>query len=238
MKKILLFLCLFILPVIVNAKGYELDDINVRLEIGDDYYVFTRNNLEGNKELESLNVTKEYLGNLFLDNHIYMDILKKDLSSEMFLAMKDVKEINNLSNYEGKFIDKLGKELAKNVKASGFKVYNNQYKYILLEYPDKGYNIINYYTVINQKGYTFIFQKQGDISSSEKEEFKKVVDSATFKILDEFKKEPKKKTSSFNYVKVLISSLAGAVIGGISGLIIYLNNKKGNKKQSKGVNKK
>ncbi len=62
MKKLLVLLtCLLFIPVNIYCKTYDLNEVNLSLDFNDDWYVFTRYNLDNNKELKSLGITKDYM---------------------------------------------------------------------------------------------------------------------------------------------------------------------------------
>ena len=62
MKKILLLVLSFMFLVpLASAKTVDLNEIDLKLDFKDDWYVFTRYNLDNNSDLEELNVTKEYI---------------------------------------------------------------------------------------------------------------------------------------------------------------------------------
>ena len=62
MKKILL-LIISLFPFLVMAKNYEIKDINLKLNASDEWIVFTRDNLDNNKDLEDLGLTNYHLIN-------------------------------------------------------------------------------------------------------------------------------------------------------------------------------
>lgn len=54
-------ICLLFIPVNIYCKTYDLNEVNLSIGFNDDWYVFTRYNLDNNKELESLVITKDYM---------------------------------------------------------------------------------------------------------------------------------------------------------------------------------
>ena len=61
MRKIILCLLVVLLPVFVFAKEYKLEDIDInKLNVNDEeYIVLTRDNLDNNSDLETLNINKD-----------------------------------------------------------------------------------------------------------------------------------------------------------------------------------
>lgn len=228
MKKFLLFVLsfLFLVPS-VNAKTIDLDEIDLKLDFKDDWYVFTKYNLDNNSGLEELNVTKEYMQNFFEQNLAYIDAVPSNFNYELILRVGNEKnEINNLTNYDDDFVKEAAKELGNQTNSDKYDIYNNgNYKFATVEYYDSEtkFNIFAYYTVINNKGYTFQIQKEEAITDNDKTEFKEIIDTIKFNINEEDsnkeKEEIKKDNSSFNWKTVAIYTVIGAVVGGIAASI-------------------
>ena len=64
MKKILFLIIFMLFPFMVIAKNYNVNDLNLQLDLSDDYIVLTRDNLDNNEGLEKLGITKEYMKEL------------------------------------------------------------------------------------------------------------------------------------------------------------------------------
>ena len=206
MKRIMVFWLVLFLPIFVFAKEYEDVDINMKLDLNDDYIVLTRHNLKNNPSFGLLNVTEEYMDKVMETNNIYFDIIKSDLSYEILVVVpktkpqyKDLREASE---------DEL-KEL-KNVilKDTGDKmpiIYKNEYPFVVVNYKDKdNYNIINYYTVIDSRGYNIQLQKLGTITEKEELELMNVVDGIEFIEKKEIKEETKE---PFNYMIILYGAI-------------------------------
>lgn len=228
MKKIITFLSILLFPIIIFAKEYSANDINIKLDIQDDYIVFTRDNLDNNSDLSNLKLTKENMEKLMLSNNIYLDIIKNDISYEILLVVPNTKlEFNNLTNATDEILNDLKDELVKQTGSKVANVYKANHNYIVVDYFDEktNYYIVNYYTVVNAKGYNFQLQKKSEITDTEKQELKKIVDSVNIKILDEYKEESSEtqekidnySKKGFDYKNIIY----GAIIGAIAGLISY-----------------
>ena len=194
MKKILCILIGFMLfiPISIYGKTVDLSEVNLSIDFNDDWYVFTRHNLDGNKDLETLGVTKDYMENFFNENEAYIDASPKELGTDFILRIKPVEDMNNLSNYPDDVVKEVAKEISKLVSSEDYKVYNNgKTKYAVVKYYDEAskYNILTYYTVVNAQGYTFQIQKQSDITQTDETNMKTIMDSATFNVLDKYKNE-------------------------------------------------
>lgn len=208
----------------IFAKEYEVEDINIKLDIKDDFIVLTRDNLENNEDLNNLNITKDTMQTMMTINNIYLDIIKKDISYEILVVVpKTVLGFNNLSNANDELLNSLKDELVKKTGAEISSVYKSNHNYILVDYFDDktGYYIVNYYTVVNANGYNFQLQKKSVITESDKQELKEIVDSVSIKVLDEYKNEKTDtvgKNKKFDYKTIIY----GAIIGAVAGLISYI----------------
>lgn len=240
MKKVLCLLISLVLfiPVNIYGKNVDLSEINLTIDFNDDWYVFTRYNLDNNKDLETLGVTKDYMENFFNENEAYIDASPKELGTDFILRIKSVEDMNNLSNYPDDVVKEVAKEISKLVSSEDYKVYNSgKNKYAVVKYYDEAskYNILTYYTVVNAQGYTFQIQKQSDITQTDETNMKTIMDSATFNVLDKYKNESedvqkeldKDTKKDLSFKNILIYAGVGALIGVIS---ILLSNKKKNKK--------
>lgn len=239
MKKVLCLLISLVLfiPVNIYGKNVDLREINLTIDFNDDWYVFTRYNLDGNKDLETLGVTKDYMENFFNENEAYIDASPKELGTDFILRIKPVEDMNNLSNYPDDVVKEVAKEISKLVSSEDYKVYNNgKTKYAVVKYYDEAskYNILTYYTVVNAQGYTFQIQKQSDITQTDETNMKTIMDSATFNVLDKYKNESEDVQKEldnvgkkdFNIKNILIYVGVGALIGIIATVISTRNNKK------------
>ena len=239
MKKVLCLLISLVLfiPVNIYGKNVDLREINLTIDFNDDWYVFTRYNLDGNKDLETLGVTKDYMENFFNENEAYIDASPKELGTDFILRIKPVEDMNNLSNYPDDVVKEVAKEISKLVSSTDYKIYNSgKNKYAVVKYYDEAskYNILTYYTVVNAQGYTFQIQKQSDITQTDETNMKTIMDSATFNVLDKYKNESEDVQKEldavgkkdFNIKNILIYVGVGALIGIIATVISTRNNKK------------
>lgn len=239
MKKVLCLLISLVLfiPISIYGKTVDLSEINLTIDFNDDWYVFTRYNLDGNKDLDTLGVTKDYMENFFNENEAYIDASPKELGTDFILRIKSVEDMNNLSNYPDDIVKEVAKEVGKLVSSTDYKIYNSgKNKYAIVRYYDETskYNVLAYYTVVNAQGYTFQIQKQSDITQTDETNMKTIMDSATFNVLDKYKNESEDVQKEldnvgkkdFNIKNILIYTGVGALIGIIATVISTRNNKK------------
>ena len=224
MKKLIVFIAIFIFPFLVFAKEIEIKDINIKLSLNDDYIVLLRDNLDDNSDLKKLGISENYMKNVMELKNIYADILSKDVSYEILVVVPDVTlTFYNLSDATDSMLDDLKEELVKKTGAEGASVYKGSHNYIVIDYFDENtdYYIVNYYTVVNAKGYNIQLQKKTAITPQEKEELKNIIDSVDIEILD----SNDIKTTNNNVKKDLIVLGIGVVVG-ITTYIITTHSKK------------
>ena len=228
--------CLFMLfsIVTVGAETYHLGDTDMSICVDDSsWYVFTRDNIKNNSELDELGLSYDYMYDTLYNNEAYMDaaLLYDDGEYvEFFIRKKAIDSgMANLSNYSEKDVLELAKGLAKRVNAEEYSIYENQYKFAKLEYVDSnlGYYICEFVTVINKDNYTFTFQSTSPFVDTEYEEMESIIDSIQFDVDTSLKE---KKSSSFGD-NVIEATIRGAIIGGGCSVIALLFGKK--KKKTK-----
>lgn len=228
MKKIgyvfLLFMVMM-LPVLAKAEMYVVPETDVSITIDESqWYVFTRGNIKDNKELADLGISYDYMNNLFTSNSIYLDAALFDETDdknnlELFIRVLPLTdEVGNLHTYSEKQIKEFGDGLLNSGKfnMTSYKIYGNKYKYIEFEYTDLGYNVYQFYTIINGKGYNFTIQKTKEFTEADKTLVKSIIDTVTFK-LDNHYERPIGEEQSGSSIKD--SAIRGGIIGAIAGVI-------------------
>ena len=223
-------LCITIfLPTTTYAETYNLDGTNMSIFVDDSvWYVFTRDNIKNNSELEELGITYDAIYDILHNNEAYMDAILHYEDGEYveFFVRKRALDtgIANLSNYKDSEVLELAKEIAKKQGADTYSVYENEYKFAKLEYIDSnyGYYICEFVTCVNKDNYTFTFQATSQFTDEEYAEIENIVDSVNFDIDTSIKE---KKSTSFAE-SVVEKTIGGAVIGGIVGAVIVIANKK------------
>ena len=192
------------------------------------WYVFTRDNIKNNAELEELGITYEAMYDILHNNGAYMDAIlyyEDGEYIELFARKRALDTgVANLSNHKNSEVLELAKELAKKQGADTYSVYESQYKFAKLEYVDSnyGYYICEFVTCVNKDNYTFTFQSTSQFTDEEYAEIENIVDSVKFDIDTSIKE--KKSTSIAE--SVLEKTIGGAVIGGVVGAVIAITNKK------------
>lgn len=218
-----------LLPITTYAETYNLGGTDMSISVDDTvWYVFTRDNIKNNSELEELGITYDTMHDILHNNEAYMDAIlyyEDGEYVEFFIRKRALDTgIANLSNYKDSEVLELAKELAKKQGANTYSFYENQYKFAKLEYVDSnyGYYICEFVTCVNKDNYTFTFQSTSQFTDEEYAEIENIVDSVKFDIDTSIKE---KKSSSIAE-SVIEKTIGGAVIGGIVGAVIAITNKK------------
>lgn len=227
---IILTLTVF-LPISAHAAEYQPSETDISISVDDSrWYVFTRDNIENNPELDELGVTYESMYDTLYNNdaYLYAVLFYEDgIYIELLVRKKAIdSDVVNLSNYDDDEVLEFANEIAKKQNAEDYSVYKNQYKFAKLEYTDSSlgssYYICEYITIVNKDNYTFTLQSSLPFTDSEHDEFKDIVDSAEFDVDTSLKE---KKNSSF-WSSVITKAIGGAVVGGVAGGVIALISKK------------
>ncbi len=234
MKKILIACALCVLLVSsAFAATYTLSGTDMSVSVDEsEWYVFTRDNIKDNPELEELGVSYDYVYKTLYDNNAYMDAVlyyEDGDYIELFIRRAELEEsfVANLSNRSDEDAEKFAKALADKLSVEDYGVYENSYKFARLDYKDSEVNVYvcEYATIVNRENYTLTFQSPSEFDEADREQIKRIVDSVHFEV-DETLEEREPEESSFGSV-VLRRTIAGAVGGGlVGGLIAWIGKRK------------
>lgn len=224
---VMLVLMVF-LPVSVFSETYRLGGTDMSIDLDDSlWYVFTRDNIENNAELEELGISYDSIYDVLYNNEAYMDAVLFYIDGDyiqLFVRKRAIEDgIVNLSNYSDEEVLEFAEERAKGQKAEAYSVYKSQYKFAKVEYIDAklGYYVCEFVTFVNKDIYVMTFQAPSPFDDSEYEEIERMIDSIQFDV-DTSLKEPKREAL---WQRVLTGTIRGAVIGGITGAVIAIVNK-------------
>lgn len=199
---------LLILPLNIKAAEYDIKSADMKITIPDEWFVFTRENIDEKDEEQS---KKELMKKFFEMNSAYISAIKTDV--ELVLRTTDNVDYASLSDYPDEKIEEIASDLGAINDTKDYKEYTNNYKYILLNNKKNDYYMNIYATVINHKWYLFTFQKKSEFTAADMTENKKIIDSIEYTIKEEpveEEKEPVAKPESKK--KIIIASAVGAVI--------------------------
>ncbi len=219
-KKILLLAILFFIPIWkTNAQTLELSDINIKLDLDDDFITFTRNNLSDNPNLSKFQLTEQSIKSKFIDNDIYVDaILNNKLEFILQVTEADLENINNLSYCNKNELKEILNDYKDVTTIKSASIYENKYKFISTNQFSNNYHVLSYYTIVNGNSYKFWIQSREEISQDEKKYLSNAINSVIFTENEE-KKNCLLETNS-NINKYLFSCIKGAIIGIVSYMMI------------------
>lgn len=194
MKKLLyaVICLLLVVPIKIYGETFDIKEINLKIELGDDWHVLTRDNLTNNKDLELFESDEKDMEKYFEDINAYIDALYKDSYLEFIIVLDDVDGINFLTNYPDSYVEELAKKSAKEAGAEDYGIYSNgKYKFTKHKFYDKktkAYYLV-YATVFNNKTYYFQLSDYEKITDEEGALFENILDTLEVKILDKYKYE-------------------------------------------------
>ena len=196
------------------------------------WYVFTRDNIKHNSELEDLGVSYESVYDLLYNNEAYMDAIQYQEDGEyieLFVRKRTIdSSVVNLSNYSNDDALEFAKGLGERQKTNDYSVHETQYKFAKLKYTDanSGYYVCEFVTFVNKDNYTFTFQSPTPFSDSNYDEIEAIIDSIQFDI-DASLKEPKPITFWDKvWDKAITQILGGVVMVGVVCTITFIEKRK------------
>ncbi len=223
-----LSLCALLPPTSAYAQRYSVSGTDISVNIDDtEWYVFTRNNLYNNPELDELGVSFDYMSEFMLNNDIYLDAAyfyaDSNESLELFVSKKyieDIGVIGHLSKYSASEVEELAESLAEKLGSTEYSIYETQYKFIKMEYYKSGYYIMAYCTVVNGDNYTLTFQTTSPFIDWEYQEMDDIVDSVEFDVENNLiNNENDSSVLDGLLEKFIGGTVIAAIFGGISLLI-------------------
>lgn len=247
MKRTISFLLVMLIfcmtfPLPVCAATYNMKDTDMSITIDDAFwYVFTRDNLQNNPELDELGLSYDYMYSVLYDNMVYMDaiLLYEDGGYlELIIRKKPIDDsFTNLSNYSDELVLELAEAFAKRQNAENYSVYDNQYKFVRLDYFDANYDtyICEFITIVNKDNYTLTFQSLSPFDDGEFDEIEKIVDSVSFdvdtsmeELIPTSLEEPQTPSVVDEAVDTFfVSAISGSIMGVVA--ILYGRRKKARK---------
>lgn len=228
-----LTLCVFaVAPAAAYAETYKPADTDITVTIDDTlWYVFTRDNIENNPELEEVGGSVEQMRKIFDINDAYIDAFVIGDDGD-FLELIVVKKeagsgVANLSNYSDELVADLAKEISGMQSIDDYSVYqNNGYKFVRLETVSTAsdnitYNLCEYFTIVNRYVYSLKFQSVSKFNDEKYAMVKKIVDSVEFDV-DETLKEDVERGVSVGKVALwaIVGAIGGGAVGGIIGFAV------------------
>lgn len=229
LRSLFILILVAVFPVTAYATVFSMSDTDIHITIDDSrWYVFTRDNIKDNPELEALGVSYDYLNGIFVDNNAYLDaILIQSTDSFMELLIRKNPMSNgavNMANYSEKEIMELAEQLAEQQNVEDYSIYETGQPFIRMDYhgAEHGYYLCEFITFVNKESYTLTFQSLTPYTDSDYQEITQIVDSVSFDV-DTTLRE--KKTESLSN-RVIRDVIIGAISGGIFGLVAAAKKRK------------
>lgn len=231
LRRFLLAILIFCLacPLTVYAKTYTMSDTDISIGVDDSsWYVFTRDNLQNNSELEELGIEPDAMRDILEDNMAYMDALlfyeDGDYVELLIRKTKIENSFTNLSNYNYEQVLELAEAFGERQNTKNYSVYENQYKFVRLEYFDSTYDyyICEYITIVNKDNYTLTFQSPSSFTDWELDEIQNIVDSIKFDVDSSLEELIPTASVEQNTPSVLEQAVETGITGAISGGLLAI----------------
>jgi hypothetical protein len=226
MKKILIFLTVLLIPIIVNAQDFNVQDMRVTLD--DKYSVLTPDNLQDSATLAKYNLNLESIQKKFSENKIFLNALDYTDNSnivEIVINVKDSYVEGNLKDYDDAYINRRYQNMGSSYddyvnhgiyKTKKWVYYHFEYKYALY-YRDC------YVTIINGKEYIITYSKlRKELNNDNRNELKTLIDNI---IINNVKEEKLIDLNIKDILSMLGVFLVAAIIIIIAGKFILPKNK-------------
>ena len=246
LRKFFLAILVFCLacPLTVHAKTYTMSNTDISISVDDSsWYVFTRDNLLNNSELKELGIASNEMRDILEGNMAYMDALliyeDGDFVELLIRKTKIEDSFTNLSNYSNEQVLELAELLGEKHNTKNYSVYENQYKFVKLEYFDSTYDyyICEFLTMVNKDNYTLTFQSPSAFTNSERDEIQNIVDSIKFDIDSSMEElipvSSQTQNNSSLLDQIIETGITSAISGGLLGLTAVLIGKRRRKQKEK-----
>ena len=228
MKKVLLIITLFLLlPTTTRAKTYELKNFEIIISFDDENWtVATREDVRNSSLVKKYNMNYKDIESLLEKNSAYAyainnDNVKKIL--EFFVVSPEMS-----FGYDDNQINEFGEILVEETGADSYTIYENDYKYIKIEYYDFNSKVylLDYHTIVNSNYYVFKAQKNSEFNEEEKQQIKEIIDNV---IIQKVANETNFKIDWIDAITKSVSYMIGVAI---ACFIIRKINIKNNKNES------
>ena len=228
MKKVLLIITLFLLlPTITLAKTYELKNSEIIISFDDENWtVATRENVRNSSLVKKYNMNYKDIESLLEKNSAYAYAINNDNVKKILEFFVFSPEMS--FGYDDNQINEFGKILVEETGADSYTIYENDYKYIKIEYYDFNSKVylLDYHTIVNSNYYVFKAQKNSEFNEEEKQQIKEIIDNV---IIQKVANETNFKIDWIDAITKSVSYMIGVAI---ACFIIRKINIKNNKNES------
>lgn len=212
------YLCSLILAALIPLSGYaadrdtrdiyQLDALDMSVEMPSDYVVFTRDISAEDPNLDAYGLSKADMETLMEERSIYLNAWDEDINFEIIVTMTD-SSLDDFNLYGNTELNTLASSLkagyaGSSAAVSSFDIYQHeQAKFIRIYFNQPGdYGTVfslQYYTVYNNQAINIAMHAySGTIDSSRELILKRIVDSVHFGT-DPVKMPPAEETEPFVY---------------------------------------
>ncbi len=228
MKKVLLIITLFLLlPTTTLAKTYELKNSEIIISFDDENWtVATRENVRNSSLVKKYNMNYKDIESLLEKNSAYAYAINNDNVKKILEFFVVSPEIS--FGYDDNQINEFGEILVEETGADSYTIYENDYKYIKIEYYDFNSKVylLDYHTIVNSNYYVFKAQKNSEFNEEEKQQIKEIIDNV---IIQKVANETNFKIDWIDAITKSVSYMIGVAI---ACFIIRKINIKNNKNES------
>ena len=210
MKKIVFSLLLaFICPLVVNATNVDVPSADLSLDLPDSWYVFTRDNLDNNTDLDDLEIDDLEMLEYLEEYNLYLNAFNEDY--DFFIYKMATEDVGSLPDYYDFELEEFATEIMNSYGADSYDIYDDNYKFVRIEYVESDYYVIDYYTIIDDQGYIISLQKLSEFNDDERLMMEDIVKSIHF---DNYKAEDNKE------MLVVAIGVGLVVVLGVVALVI------------------
>lgn len=175
----------------VGTTTYELDALDMSIELPDDYIVFTRDMAASDPNYAQFGFSKEQVDAMLEESNTYFDALLPDASREIAVTMIDMpmEDFNQFSDTTLSALDSEWQTAAESYGATYIKseLYQHEQAKFVKIYTSSPFNdqtmyTLQYYTVCNRQAISIALRSYaGKITSENEDELQRIVDSADFR---------------------------------------------------------
>lgn len=175
-----------------ETTTYELDALDMSIDIPDDYVVFTRDMSADDPTYAQFGLSKEEMGEILEESKAYLDAVMPDVSHEIVVTMEDNSPLEDFGQLSDTSLSAIASMLQDAAEDYGItyvrsEIYQHeQVKFIRLysSHPNNDQTVytLQYYTVCNGQAINISMHSYvGKITQANEDELQKTVDSADFR---------------------------------------------------------
>ena len=181
------FIMLSVFSANAETSTYYISDLNISIDLPDDYYVFTRDMDENSPVLEKFGYTKDYIVNSLTKGDLYLSAFTDSSNEDINISSREV-EISDICIFDDDELEDLADSISKSYKKDGLDVLdcevyvNTKSTFIVTKFfhPKHG-NALDFYTINNYDIIQFTFWTYDkEVSESRQNFFTSIIDGIVF----------------------------------------------------------